>query len=391
MNYFNTHTHIFNVPAVPDAFITNYQFPQFVSKIIRSAVNKKWLRKVLLGMLKAVPFSVGGVQLRRYAALVEVAVNKYQDEVFETLIANYPPHARFVVLTMNFDYMTGEAPQGNYNRYSTQLHEVLEVKKKYEHRLLPFLFIDPRMGEEACLQQLHYYFDPAINRGVAGIKLYPSLGYYPFHPAMEKVYAFAEEHQVPIITHANKDGGAYFSGRFTPQQMSYYSFNPTPVTADYLNSQLQPFPEKAGARTYANIMMHPLTYVDVLEKFPRLKLCLAHFGGSDEVLAQDVTGDKYDKYNWTRTIKDLMRKYENVYTDVSFMLVNKNANEQVLKDMADTSLNRKILFGTDFFMTTPHDTDEVLTRHFFDILAPYESQLVEENPTVFLRSDFFKP
>lgn len=388
MNYFNTHTHIFNVPCVPDAFITNYKFPQAVSRIIRSAVRKKLLRKILLGLLKNIPFSIGGVQLRRYAALVEVAINKYQDEVFETLQSNYPSHARFVILTMNFDYMTGEAPQGNYNLYDTQLHEVLEVKNKFGDRVLPFLFIDPRKGSDECMRQLRFYFDPANNRGMAGIKLYPSLGYYPFHPAMEPVYAFAEQHQIPIITHCNKSGGAYYAGRFNHSMMAYHSFHPTPETSAYLNEVLTPFPDFKNPRDYANILMHPLTYYDVLHRFPRLKICMAHFGGDEELLLQHDTGSRH---NWTRTIKDLMLRYENVYTDVSFMLINKKANEQVLRDMGDTKLNKKILFGTDFFMTAPHGADQVLAEDFFELLAAYESQLTEENPSVFLRSSFFKP
>lgn len=388
MNFFNTHTHIFNVPCVPDAFITNYKFPQAVSGIIRKAVHKKLLRKILLGLLKSIPFSIGGVQLRRYAALVEVAINKYQDEVFETLSSNYPAHARFVILTMNFDFMTGEAPQGNYNLYDTQLHEVLEVKRRFGDKVLPFLFIDPRMGEEECMRQLNFYFDPNNNRGMVGIKLYPSLGYYPFHPAMEPVYAFAEKHQIPIITHANKDGGAYYAGRFSRQMMSYNSFNPTAVTSNFLNAELMPFPENKGSRHYANIMMHPLTYYDVLNKFPKLKLCLAHFGGDDEILDQDKPESKN---NWTKAIKRLMLEFDNVYTDVSFMLINKKANEQILADMGNVKLNRKILFGTDFFMTAPHDSDQRLTENFFELLAAYESQLTEENPSVFLKSGFFNP
>jgi predicted TIM-barrel fold metal-dependent hydrolase len=388
MSFFNTHTHIFNVPCVPDAFITNYKFPQIIGRIIRSAVHKKLVRKILLGILKRIPFSVGGLQLKRYAALVEVAINKYQDQVFETLRSNYTAEARFILLTMNFDYMTGDAPAGNYNHYETQLHEALEVKKLYGDKALPFLFIDPRKGANECLKQLHFYFDQNYNRGIAGIKIYPSLGYYPFHPNMENVYAFAEAHQIPIITHTNKDGGAYYAGRFTPQVMSYNSFNPTAETSSFLNSQLSPFPSFKNPRSYANIMMHPVTYYDVLRKFPKLKICLAHFGGDEELLNQD---DQSDKYNWTRTIKALMTEFDNVYTDVSFTLISHKANRRILADMTNPVFSRKILFGTDFFMTAPYDNDKKLTENFLGVLASHTRQLTETNPVVFLQSSFFIP
>ena len=386
MSFYNTHTHIFNVPCVPDAFITNYRFPQFVSGIIRYAVHKKWARTLLLGFLKRIPIRVGGVQIRRYAALVEVAINRYQSEVFEELRSNYATDARFVLLTMNFDYMTGEAPAGNYNHYDTQLHEALEVKSFYADKALPFLFIDPRMGENECMNLLHFYFDPARNRGITGIKIYPSLGYYPFHPNMEKVYAFAEEHQIPIITHTYKSGGAYYSGRFTPAMLSYNSFNQTPETTAFLNAALIPFPSSNSSQEFANILMHPMTYYDVMRKFPKLKICFAHFGGTAELLNQD---DPSDTYNWTRTIKKLMKEFENVYTDVSFTLKDRNANKIILNDMTDPVLSKKILFGTDFFLTTPFDTDRALTENFFQLLAPYMTQLTVTNPTRFLTSAFF--
>lgn len=386
MSFFNTHTHIFNVPCVPDSFITNYKFPQFLSKIIRTAVSSKPVRKILLGLLKRIPLSVGGIQLRRYAALVEVAINRYQSQIFEDLKTNYSSDARFVVLTMNFDYMSGEAPTGNYIHYDTQLHEVLDAKRMYPNQLLPFLFIDPRRGANECLKQIQYYFDPEYNRGMAGIKIYPSLGYYPFHPAMEQVYAYAEAHQIPIITHSNNSGGAYYAGKFTPQMLSYNSFHSTTETTDYLNKQLTPFPANKSPRFYANIMMHPLVYYDVLRKFKDLKICMAHFGGDEDLINQD---DLNDTYNWTRAIHKLMGEFENVYTDVSFTLTNPKTHNRIFTDMANPVLNKKILFGTDFFLTAPYDNDKKLTEKFFGPLLPYKKQLTETNPAKFLTSDFF--
>jgi hypothetical protein len=161
-------------------------------------VNYSWVRKTLLGLLKRIPFSVGGMQVNRYAALVETAINKYQSQVFEKLNSNYSADARFVVLTMNFDYMSGETAAGQYNSYDTQLHEVLDVKRMFPEKLLPFLFIDPRRCKE-CMDQLHHYFDPKIR------EVWPeSRSIRPWvlsiHPAMKDVYAFAVDHELPIIT-----------------------------------------------------------------------------------------------------------------------------------------------------------------------------------------------
>jgi uncharacterized protein len=387
MSFINNHTHIFNAKCVPNAFLSNYQVPAIAASVIRATVHKKFLRKILLWALHRVPGSINGFQIKRYAALIDVALNNTQDDVFNILAKNYPSDASFVALTMNFDFMTGGVPDNNYNNYITQLHEVLEVKKMYGKKILPFLFIDPRMGADKCMELLKTYLDPEMPRGVAGIKIYPSLGYYPFHPAMEPVYAYAEEHGIPVLTHSNKDGGAYYAGRFLPAMFTYLSFNETDESKAYLNTALSSFPSFRNPRNYANILMHPVLYTDVLHKFPKLKLCLAHFGGSDEVLAQNKT--PADPYNWTTWIKNLIKKFDNVYTDISFTLANKKANQLVLQDLGDPLYQNRILFGTDFFMTTPLDTDETLTNNFFKIAGNYRQLLTETNPVRFLSSPFF--
>ena len=390
MSFFNTHTHIFNVPSVPDAFLTNYRIPPIIGRMLRSALNKKWLRKIILGLLNKLPVKVGGIQLRRYAALVDVALHKSQEEVFNILSSNYPAEARFVFLTMNFDFMTGEAPKGNYNLYPTQLVEAIEIRNYYGQKAIPFIFIDPRDGEANCMKLLNKYFNSSGNLGVGGVKIYPSMGYYPFHPNMDNVYAFAEANQIPIVTHAYKDGGAYYTGKFTPAVMSYNSFNTTTETSDYLNHVLKDFSSIKSDQDFANILMHPMTYYDVLRKYKKLKICLAHFGGAVELLNQNKTDDK-NKYNWTRTIKNLMIEFDNVYTDVSFTLKEQEANKIILADMADPVLSKKILFGTDFFMTAPFATDKELTDNFSNVLKPYMNVLTNDNPEQFLTSKFFNP
>jgi len=99
--------------------------------------------------------------------------------------------------------------------------------------------------------------------------------------------------------------------------------------------------------------------------FPNLKLCLAHMGGSNEVTR--ATSDdleeirKLDPTSWFKHIEAMMKKYPNLYTDVSYTLSDFDSSDsQVLKnvlafmDTLDDSgkrLGERVLFGTDFFMT----------------------------------------
>ena len=86
-----------------------------------------------------------------------------------------------------------------------------------------------------------------------------------------------------------------------------------------------------------------------------------------------------------------MNEFENVYTDVSFTLKDNEANKFILKDMSDPVLSPRILFGTDFFMTSPFDTDKILLENFFKMLAPFRKELTDINPTRFLTSTFYHP
>lgn len=387
MSYFNIHTHIFNVPSVPDAFLANYKMPTWLGNLLRAALHKKPLRKTLMFILKHVPLKIGGFQIRRFAALVEISLNKYQSEVFGNLAGNYDADARFAVLTMNFDYMTGEVPESNYNHYETQLHEVMGVKEIYGDKILPFLFIDPRMGKEQCIKLVKHYFDKENPRGVVGIKLYPALGYYPFHPDLEPVYAFAADNEIPIMTHAYKGGGGYYTGKFTPNMMSYHSFNPTTESKDFLNKHLSPFDPKKSGRYFADIFLHPILYTDVLKKYENLKICFAHFGGLEEIIAQG----QGDKENWTDTIKSFIQKYPNVYTDVSYSFAYKEANAYFHQDMQTQKLKDRILFGSDFFLSSLEGSDKKLTQVFSEQLKPHFSDLSVTNPSRFLKSSFFTP
>ncbi len=160
-----------------------------------------------------------------------------------------------------------------------------------------------------------------------------------------------------------------------------------------VNSETKPLelPQKQN-HNFSKNFGHPFNYKCLLDKekateyfgekvdFSRLKICLAHFGGSDEW--EKYFEDIYESYNnlfkgenfgkatsytnakkiwnsasWLSIIYDLMVEFENVYTDMSFMLYNeKNFNLlKLLND--DKKVGHKILFGTDFYVVAQKATE----------------------------------
>lgn len=134
--------------------------------------------------------------------------------------------------------------------------------------------------------------------GFAGVKLYPPMGFRPWDntditfdgafrkprrggPALddelERLYTWCVAEGVPIKAHANNS-----------------------IAADVCTGQ------------YAN----PANWRDVLNRFPELRLNLAHFGGFDEEHADDPCGDPGE--NWEQTLSEMLGRYPNLYFDLGY-------------------------------------------------------------------------
>jgi uncharacterized protein len=397
---YNCHVHVFNARYVPEYFLYGMAegMPKKTAKMLGVALKTPLLKSFVIWCLG----KFGTASQKRSIEFLRIGVQKTQDVLFENVMANYPAGTRAVVLPINFRYMgAGEEGIG----YEQQLDNLIEVKKKNPDTCLPFVFIDPRMGTPA---QNRDFVKKYIEKGFKGIKLYPSLGYYPYDPGLELVYEYAMENNLPIMTHCSR-GGIYYNDTHSPQQLHSLSMNPQvstilhdPKTA--ANKREYNFTASA-TKEFKNNFLDPENYVDVLLKFKTLKLCFAHFGGDLGEL--EVKVKKPDAWTWYDKIKALINnpEFPNVFTDISYSLYSKENMALFKKDLyvdptakpevqdAQKHLRSRILFGTDFFMTLQEDkvTEFGLHTNTMQFLGVVDfKQIAEENPREYLRSTVYK-
>ena len=92
-----------------------------------------------------------------------------------------------------------------------------------------------------------------------------------------------------------------------------------------------------------------------MNDFGNLKICLAHFGSAHY-------WDKYlenpdDSENWFVMIKEMLPRYRNLYTDISFTMNNAKYFPLLKVLLADKALQNKVLFGSDYYMVETETTE----------------------------------
>ncbi len=347
----NVHVHTFNAQYVPNNFVGQFFniFPKLLTRILKG----KRSGKALVAILNKLPRNA---EMRKYVAFLKVGIKESQYKIFNDLRyqEGYPDGTRFAVLPLNFKYMGAGKVSVPYEQ---QLNELIRVAASSNGSLLPYVYIDPRMG--TAEQNRDFVKKYIEEKGFVGIKLYPALGYYPYDERLELVYEYAAANDIPIMTHCSSTGVFYNDRKCIPGDfLDSTSFNPQ--THDVIwrgERQYQyPFPpinpktkkkykKKLWMSRFADNFLDPVNYTDALEKWPNLKICFAHFG---------LDNDQYDKkieLKWHEYIVELMRKYDNVYTDISYSLHYETVREKFHDYMTDPVLSKKILYGTDFFMT----------------------------------------
>ena len=278
--------------------------------------------------------------------------------------------------------------RGQFDGWNEQLRQIEELKKhpNYKDMVYPFLAIDPRRPGIAG------YAKENVGKGklFAGVKLYCPTGYSPTDPILfgsegkkDGIYAFCEDNGIPVTVH-NSDGG------FATLAKSVVINGLIHVNGKLiqLNNELLKFSkaitEKDAIYERALAINHPLIWGKVAEKYPKLLLNLAHFGGGRQLEA--AMDNPKNQNLWSNRIIELLKdKRYNVYTDLSCFSAFSSIEKLIASEVYPEIKNR-ILYGSDYtlLLLFENDFDENI-RQFrnkfgndFDIIA-------RKNPEEFLK------
>ena len=356
----NTHTHIFDgVKDVPNGFL-----PLGLKRIVSTKVGF-WIVSKIMGFLNPASqfFGMTKDAFDRYIQFVEIGKLGSQKAIFENMKVQYLDDTAFVVLPMQMQYMgAGDTPRP----YEEQITELRDLVKVYPN-IIPFVAIDCRMPD--CFN----FFVKCIEEyGFKGLKLYPPLGSFPYDKRYYPIYEYCQGHGIPVIAHQSDGNPVYFKG-----------------SQDDLIQLLQGYNGCAGAidwsiprdnKALCAYFTHPLGYKQVMNDFPNLKICLAHYGKGNEE-PNDCGG-----MDWDDIVCDMMKTYPNLYTDIAYSMYNKKWWSSVKVQLSTNKLlHDKLMWGSDFYMLACDGTEKEYCVDFRAFLGEnLFQQIARTNPMKFL-------
>jgi predicted TIM-barrel fold metal-dependent hydrolase len=364
------------------------------------------------------------ILIERYLIMARYSI-KYENQrsIFIFLKKLYPKNTKFVVLPMDMEYMAAGKPKISYMK---QLEGLITLSKKNSN-LLPFVFVDPHRIAETSQNTGNENFANYVRQGFEdkvfkGIKIYPALGYYPFDKDLIDLFLYAQEKQIPIMTHCIK-GTVFYRGE-KKEKWSEHPILEYNVKGGVMKKI--PLPQTENSLFTTNFT-HPLNYHCLMDKnllskylgrevdLKGLKMCIGHFGGDDEWQEYDKnvwvdynnlislqskasyqkgnnTLDNYSKRtiwwnaSWLSIVYDLMIKYENIYADISFILYQESMFPTLKYLLEDPKIKHKILFGTDFYLVSQKNSDKELWQTLRGYLGKEMFEMIAvTNPKAYLR------
>lgn len=351
--YYNTHIHTFKHEDVPEKFLP--------LRLVRYLAKNKHAKRLVWFLNKVIPFSDKDL-LSRYARFLEIGKFKSQEAIFKECQKFYPKDTRFVILPMDMQYMkAGKVPR----EYIKQIEE-LGTLAKTDSNVIPFFAVDPR--REGVFDLLK---ESVKKWKIKGIKLYTPLGYFPFNKNLYPIYEFCQKNKLSVISHCSPYNLVHFRG--SKQELELLLED---AKYPILNAG------KSKKLLCANFA-YPGNYRPVLEDFPDLKICLAHFGSGS--YWEEFLDHPGREGNWFKIIREMIDKYDNLYTDLSFTMNNRELYPLIKILFENNKLAKRVLFGSDYYMVETEATERRFGLDFRAFIGEkYFNQIARENPESFL-------
>lgn len=345
---------------------------------------KKWV-KILLSRL--IPDSTMFFKIFEADTMREV-YDAYMESYAITGLSRFK-NRQVLPVALGMDINQGWLNDNTKKSYSEQLEELAQLS--LEVPIIPFLPVHPERtvknfkDERFAANTPNYkynelydsflhYFRKNNERGqtFAGVKIYPSLGYLPTFEQLRPIYYICEKLNIPIISHVGGSSVRRFQC--------------------CVENNLDP-DEKICLQTdvdLANHLNHPSHWVEVLKDFPKLKVNLAHFGGTKIWLESPKIEDSCI----LETILKLVSGTPGLYADISFNQVSYKAITKIAKSADEhIALKKKMFYGTDFWVDTltPHRLAKIrritstrMHKHLANTFKPYKNQFFRDNARAFL-------
>ncbi|UYP48539.1 hypothetical protein NEF87_004824 [Candidatus Lokiarchaeum ossiferum] len=345
---YNCHIHIFETACVPRKLFGGIARIIYQNKRFDRLINR-WSQKKKSRL----------DQRERIARFIEIG-GLSSRKIFEHAIKFYAPGTSFVVLSMDLAAMGAGKP---IQKYHVQLKKLINLKKDYKDLVLPFLCVDPRRREflkengetientsniniKLALKNFVQYW--IEKRNFHGIKLYPPLGYFPWDERFDYLYDYAEKNEIPVITHCS-------SGIINSQEKKKVLIARIEENVQKLKAcgiKINPKNlRKMTRKEICSIFSHPFNYLHLLKRWPKLKICLAHFGGADEIDKYLFPFPQEDVINnWFWYIREMLIKHKSLYTDISFQWGDRRFDSLLKVILLRSRISSQILFGSDYYM-----------------------------------------
>jgi len=243
--------------------------------------------------------------------------------------------------------------------FQIQIEKMRELRNTYPEKILPFLALDP--NNPLMKENFLKVFSDQGEYKFFGVKIYPSLGYLPSHPYLMEIFSICEEKNIPVTAHCS--GAIVHNGKKTIQNIQGIYRDPGGVWKDGVRAAR--FRKRSE---YADFFNHPVNWIPVLEKYPLLRLNLAHFGG-DEAWGKFI---RREPENWVNRIIDMMYRFPGLYADFSYTFYNKVFVEALKHLLTENKeIASRVLFGSDYYMV-------VGEGHFRSLKTTFTASLGDE-------------